>query len=349
MTKKRNRFTNEKLDYTCIEILDEDEISNFFDIDISVINNKNSLEGEDIFILQFNENKNLLFSLGKILHIKNDTMVHSAITSNGSSGSPLIRRNRNELNYIVGIHYGTLKDNKNYKLATSFDNILNDLKNKVIEACQIKIVAHIRIPESNYKARIICSCENAQKDYELKLDNSIIKNEEEIKKCLIFINKQKIDFTYYYTFRNPGDYEIIYIFHNLLNSTNLMFYKCKDLTDLDLSKFNTENVTNMNWMFNECSSLRYLDLSSFKTDKVQNMEKMFNRCESLANLNISTFNTENVTLMISMFWKCKSLIKLDLSNFNTGKVKSMSGMFCNCHSLKLLDVSNSIQKMLLIW
>jgi surface protein len=366
MTQKRNRFTNDKLDYTCIEILDEDEISNFFDIDTSVINNKSSLEGEEIFILQFNETKNLLFSSGKILYIQNNIMVHSAVTNRGSSGSPLIRRNRNELNYIVGIHFGTLKDYKNYNLATSFDNILNDLKNKIIEVSQIKIVAHIRIPESNYKARIICSCENAEKDYELKLDNSIIKNEEEIKKCLIFINKQKIDFSYYYTFRYSGDYEIIYIFHNLLNATNLMFYKCKDLIYLDLSNFNTENVTNMNrmfnsclelrrinlknlntekvtdmsWIFNECTSLRDLDLSSFKTDKVQNMEKMFNRCESLVNLNISTFNTENVAFMISMFWKCRSLKKLDLSNFNTGKVKSMSGMFCNCHSLKLLDVSN---------
>ena len=366
MTKKRNRFTNEKLDYTCIEIFDEDKITNFFDIDTSVINNKSSLEDEEIFILQFNETKNLLFSSGKILEIKNNIMVHSAVTSNGSSGSPLIRRNRNELKYIVGIHYGTLKDHKYYNLATSFDNILNDLKNKIIEASQIKIVAHIRIPESHYKARIICSCENAQKDYELKLDNSMIKNEEEIKECLIFINKQKKDFSYYYTFRNPGDYEIIYIFNNLLNSTNLMFYKCKDLTFLDLSNFNTENVINMNgmfnkcsglriinlknlntekvtdmgWMFNECSSLRDLDLSSFKTENVQNMGMMFNRCESLTSLNISTFNTENVTSMLFMFWKCRSLKKLDLSNFNTGKVESMQGMFSFCLSLKSLDVSN---------
>ena len=75
----------------------------------------------------------MLFSSGKILQIKDDKMVHSSSTSSGSSGSPLIRRNRNrnELNYIVGIHFGTLKD-YNYNLAASFDNILNDLKNKII-------------------------------------------------------------------------------------------------------------------------------------------------------------------------------------------------------------------------
>jgi len=366
MTEKRNKFTNEKLDYTCIEIFDEDEITNFFDIDTSVINNKNSLEDEEIFVLQYNETQNLKFSSGRIIHINNSKMVHSAVTSRGSSGSPLIRRNRNELNYIVGIHFGTLKDHKYYNLATSFDNILNDLKHKIIEASKIKIVAHIDIPKSNYKARIICSCENAEKDYELKLDNSTRKNEEEIKKCLIFINEKKIDFTYYYTFPNPGNYKIIYIFHNLLNSTNLMFYKCKELIDLDLSNFDTQNiinmsgmfnkclglkkiilknlktekVTDMSWMFNECSSLRDLDLSSFKTDKVQNMGMMFNRCESLTNLNISTFNTENVTNMVSMFWKCKSLTELDLSNFITGKVENMEDMFSFCHLLRKLDVSN---------
>ena len=78
----------------------------------------------------------MLFSSGKILQIKDDKMVHSSSTISGSSGSPLIRRNRNrnELNYIVGIHFGTLKD-YNYNLAASFDNILNDLKNKINKDC----------------------------------------------------------------------------------------------------------------------------------------------------------------------------------------------------------------------
>ena len=49
MIEKRNIFTNEILDYTCIEIFEEDGIKkDFFNIDIDVINNKNSLEGEEI-------------------------------------------------------------------------------------------------------------------------------------------------------------------------------------------------------------------------------------------------------------------------------------------------------------
>ena len=42
-----------------------------------------------------------------------------------------------------------------------------------------------------------------------------------------------------------------------------MFKYCKSLTNLDLSSFNTTNVTNMSHMFYRCESLTNLDLSSF--------------------------------------------------------------------------------------
>ena len=54
-----------------------------------------------------------------------------------------------------------------------------------------------------------------------------------------------------------------------------MFYKCVSLTTLDLSNFNTINVTSMNYMFSECSSLTILNLSNFNTDYVNSMNEMF--------------------------------------------------------------------------
>ena len=35
-----------------------------------------------------------------------------------------------------------------------------------------------------------------------------------------------------------------------------MFSGCKSLTNLNLSNFNTQNVTNMEWMFSWCKSLK---------------------------------------------------------------------------------------------
>ena len=133
MTEKRNKFTNEILDYTCFEIFEEDGIKDFFNIDLDVINKKNSLEGEEIFLLQYNKEGDLSFSYGKIISFKTDVMYHSASNSRGSSGSPLIRRYGNKLKYIIGIHYANLKTHKYINLATSFDNILEDLKIKIIE------------------------------------------------------------------------------------------------------------------------------------------------------------------------------------------------------------------------
>ena len=50
-----------------------------------------------------------------------------------------------------------------------------------------------------------------------------------------------------------------------------MFKECSNLTSLDLSNFNTENVTDMNGMFYGCTKLESLDLSNFNTAKVTKM------------------------------------------------------------------------------
>ena len=55
---------------------------------------------------------------------------------------------------------------------------------------------------------------------------------------------------------------------------NGMFCYCTDLTSLDLSSFDTSNVTNMDDMFRNCKSLTVLDLSSFGTGNVTDMANM---------------------------------------------------------------------------
>ena len=57
-------------------------------------------------------------------------------------------------------------------------------------------------------------------------------------------------------------------------------------------------------MFYYCSSLKTLNLSSFNTSNVTDMSKMFNECSSLEELNISYFNTSNVTKKGGMFYEC---------------------------------------------
>ena len=63
---------------------------------------------------------------------------------------------------------------------------------------------------------------------------------------------------------------------------------CNSLTNLDLSNFNTQNVTNMSDMFYGCNSLTNLNLSNFNTQNVTNMSLMFSFCKSLTKNNIIT-------------------------------------------------------------
>ena len=60
-----------------------------------------------------------------------------------------------------------------------------------------------------------------------------------------------------------------------------MFSDCSSLSKINLSNFNTENVTNMNHMFSLCKSLTNIDLSNFNTQNVTDMSYMFSGCISL--------------------------------------------------------------------
>ena len=94
-------------------------------------------------------------------------------------------------------------------------------------------------------------------------------------------------------------------------------------------------------MFRDCSSLKSLNLSNFNTSQVTNMHKMFSSCSSLKSLNLSNFNTEQVIDMCSMFNECSSLTSLDLSNFNAGQRTGTLGMFWGCSNLRTIFCRNS--------
>ena len=111
---------------------------------------------------------------------------------------------------------------------------------------------------------------NDKEDYiinsfeEVKRNKSWIKegthNEDEIKEnCELYLNNNKIDFSYEYKFPKDGKYKIQITIKNPLSNTNYMFFNLKKLTSLNLSNFNTNNVNNMGSMFYYCSSLTSLN------------------------------------------------------------------------------------------
>ena len=127
MEEGRKAYTNKELDYTCIEIFDEDKIEDFFKIDKLIINNSIEIyKNLDIFILGYPKGNELAFSNGTISGIKNNIMIHTCSTYDGSSGSPIISKYSD--NSVIGLHFGT-HEKYNFNLSTSIISIINDIKN----------------------------------------------------------------------------------------------------------------------------------------------------------------------------------------------------------------------------
>ena len=107
------------------------------------------------------------------------------------------------------------------------------------------------------------------------------------------------------------------------------------MTSLDVSNFNTKNVTYMFSMFSGCQALTSIDVSKFNTQNVTDMSGMFEGCEALTSLDVSNFNTEKVSYMRNMFNGCTSLTTIFCnSDWEAGHEVNDKDMFYNCTQLK---------------
>ena len=147
-------------------------------------------------------------------------------------------------------------------------------------------------------------------------------------------------------FRNCYDLTSIVMFSGQLGSSvgvdcEEMFFQCGNLTSLDLSGWDTTNVTNMKRMFESTPDLETVNTSGWNTSNVTDMSYMFafaGKNKEL-HLDLSHWNTSNVTTMASMFSANipggypSGVLSLDLSNWDTSKVINMGGMFMDCDKL----------------
>ena len=94
-----------------------------------------------------------------------------------------------------------------------------------------------------------------------------------------------------------------------INATSCrkMFYGCKSLENIDLSRFDTSKVETMEAMFSNMYALKYLDVSSFSTERLTNMDAMFDNCVNLVNLDLTSFDTGSVLYMLNTFSRCEQL------------------------------------------
>ncbi|ECB9649866.1 BspA family leucine-rich repeat surface protein, partial [Listeria monocytogenes] len=120
----------------------------------------------------------------------------------------------------------------------------------------------------------------------------------------------------------------------LSGSCQSLFY-ASAATNLDVSNFDTSQVTDMSYMFYGSVAIN-LDLSNFDTSSVTDMSGMLG--DTAANLDLGSFDTSQVNNMSYMF-DSSAATSLDLSNFDTSQVQEMSYMFYGSAATSL-DLSN---------
>ena len=99
---KRILYTNEKYDFTFIEIKEHDNIKNFLELDNNFFqeNSYHSHNMDSIYIIQYPK-ENVQVSYGVLKEIKNSRILHLCCTESGSSGSPILSLNTNK---VIGMH-----------------------------------------------------------------------------------------------------------------------------------------------------------------------------------------------------------------------------------------------------
>ena len=127
-----------------------------------------------------------------------------------------------------------------------------------------------------------------------------------------------------------------FILTNKNNSLHGIFSGCHSLTSLDVSNFDTSNVTDMSYAF-YTNNLIELDLSDWDTSNVTNMNHILYSCQNLKTLNISNWNLNNVNNMGWFVNQCNNLNEIIMNDSDYNSINKIvselpittNGIKCN--------------------
>jgi len=337
----RKIYMSEKYDTTFIEIKPiKDKIEYFLELDDN-INKQNFNEiysDKSIYMIdyiKFYNSKNISLSVGTLKKISEKNkfdIYHLCSTKESFSGSPILFLSNNK---VIGIQKEVTSNyydfNKGTFLKYPIKEFINDGK-KINE-----ILITLKIEEIDINKNIYF-LNNVDSKYNKNKKNVL--NELNNKNVELFINNKKNKFQKYFNPKKTGIYKVILKFNICIKNCSKMFYNCGNIINIDLSFFDSSQVTNTKYMFSHCNNLLYINFTNFDTSKVTNMSYMFSHCSNLINFDLSSFNTENVYNISYMFYNCCNISYINLSNFNTKKIIDMSYLFYNCKKLTDINIEN---------
>ena len=107
-----------------------------------------------------------------------------------------------------------------------------------------------------------------------------------------------------------------------------MFYNCDGLTTLDVSGWDTSNISDMGYMFRTCNNITSITgLNNWNTSHVVNMAYMFEDCLQMTSLAVNNWDVSHVVDMQYMFENMDNMSTHNLSGWNTSSCRNFSHMF----------------------
>ena len=114
----------------------------------------------------------------------------------------------------------------------------------------------------------------------------------------------------------------------------------EEIITLDLSSWNTSNVTTMNGMFYRCKNLKTLHIENFDMSSIQDLGAMCRYCESLKYVDISKWKIKkfgnNKSVEVScIFAGCTSLEEVrGIENLDPNSLTNKNFAFLNSYNVK---------------
>jgi len=339
------KYMNKKYGISIIEIKSDlcDKI-NFIQLDDSLFEENSELfyQGETIYIIHYDHNKEKSVSFGVINDLNDSNIVIFGNLSKKSIGAPVFSLSKNKL---IGIY----KESSNYynkgiilkfiinEFLQEYNKSLIASKNEDNCINEINILVNIETEDINKNIYFLDNYKSETENEEKHLHNNL--NELNESNTELYINNNKKIYRKYFRPEIEGKYTIKLIFNSYITDCSYMFAGCENIININFISFDTKYITNMEYMFYKCTNITNLNLFSFDTRNVIDMKYMFYRCQKIKYLDMSSFNTENVRDMSYMFYCCKNLEDINISYFNAKNIQNLDYMFFDCWKLNNINSS----------
>lgn len=137
-----------------------------------------------------------------------------------------------------------------------------------------------------------------------------------------------------------GLLELININMSHVTTAYGMFYKCSNVTSINLGEYDTPYLETTEGMFNSCTKLKTIEFGGLNTSKVHNMGGMFSDCRILESIDFDKIDVSSNGNFGAMFRRCYKMKYFNVNNWNVSNGMYFSTTFSECNTATTIDISN---------